>query len=950
MKEDNLINSNLNKENSKENKVKLKLKEYFSNNKSLIHENFNDFLEFIGLREIWSTEDEQKILWNAIISNSKDKINIDYDSALNAISSFLDEDDNDNELNISDEIINNSNKNIKDLNLDESDLNLFESKKISNNECIDEFLNSINNNQEQLYNIRFINEIFFNNKVNIEDNDNIKIDYDEILEKLNNEYKFININKDTFKTYLNHLDSKKTINNNENDNKNYYLNKNIISYVNAIINLKIEENNKSHNNENNPSINITLNSNGMSNNNLNGNSIQFNIEKLSLSDSNIISCLNGIIPLNTNIELLNLMKNYIENYIIYLRQSIYNEIKSKEFEYQQKISQTNSTNYICNICKKNIEKDNKKLNDEIKTFIRRNSKIKIQLNKDKSGNSIINLNDIIKNNKNSSSTFLRNSLSMPKVVNRKNSRFSQNMVIFNKKGLPQMSTDNLCIVRSDTNKPDIKSKFKQNYQNKISNGLNKSIYSSIDGNVYGDMTSSRIDIFSNYGNKEQFLLETTNLYQENLDDHKNINNKETKINNTSKFINKNPIEVQNKKDDKNNNNSINNNIIDIYSENNDENYDYFEDIDDNFIYNGKIHSSNKFGFKKNIDDFDDNIRNSDLNLFQSIKAIDNCYNTFAYGALNDKTINEINKKNNSNYSYINKAINNFYDFKYLGSSNRVKKLFSSNNEKININEFFSEEINVYFSKTNKQKCEIIITSQSFYFLKKESLECLLRVNLKLLETIMISSNNFNLLLLSFKPNTDIIIESYQRIQILMFLKKVIIKRNLENQIKITSSNKFVLRKSNGRKDTILTFKNKIFNLTPNFENSQKIGILLKYQENIFSASFHEKLVVLCPVGLIYFHDNYRTPKEIIPIIGTNIKPIVVQTNEKIYCLKIITINEEVYIFGSVKKKEILDWEKEIIYFKNIYNNKMKEINPNFSRKSTKPKEKENEDIFENKNE
>ena len=44
---------------------------------------------------------------------------------------------------------------------------------------------------------------------------------------------------------------------------------------------------------------------------------------------------------------------------------------------------------------------------------------------------------------------------------------------------------------------------------------------------------------------------------------------------------------------------------------------------------------------------------------------------------------------------------------------------------------------------------------------------------------------------------------------------------------------------------LLTFKNKMFNLTPNFENAQKIGILLKYKESIFSGSFHKKLVVLC---------------------------------------------------------------------------------------------------------
>ena len=143
-----------NNENSKESKVKLKLKEYFSINKVLIHENFNKFLEFIDLKEIWSTENEQKILWETISSKSKDKNKIDYNSALIGISLFFDEDEDNKIDNINNVSENNNNKsNIK---LDESYLNSYDSKK-NNEKIIDEFLNSLSNKQEILYNIRFIN-------------------------------------------------------------------------------------------------------------------------------------------------------------------------------------------------------------------------------------------------------------------------------------------------------------------------------------------------------------------------------------------------------------------------------------------------------------------------------------------------------------------------------------------------------------------------------------------------------------------------------------------------------------------------------------------------------------------------------------------------------------------------------------------------------------------------
>ena len=967
MEKIDLLEKNLNKENSKENKVKLKLKEYFIINEKLFHENFNSFLEFIGLSDIWSTEKEKNILWDTIMAKATDKENIDYDAASSVISTFLDEDDNCEIDDIFDDKIDNIN--IKDINLDNSDLNLFgphNDKENKNNEInengksLDEFLNTFNDKQDNLYYIRFINEIFFNNSniTNFDfvyedkngDNEKIKINYDELQNKIKNEYNFINIREEVLKNYLNNIKvigAKIEDKNEISKNTEYYLDKKLIKYTNAIIDLKIGENNKNNINTN---INNNLNSNEKSNN---INSIELNIGKLASSDKNIISCINGAISLNSNSDFLKIAKIYIENYIINFRKSVYEEMKSKELEYEQKIKSTTSS--TCNIYKKSIEIENKKLNEEMKNFLKRNSKL-TQLNKNKSSYKMINLNEIMEKDENSSSVTLRSSLSMP----RKNSKISQNIIISNKNKLnmPQKSTDNLLILKSETNVEKAKSRLKLMQQNKNITGLNKSIYSTVDGYANNaDVTNSRIDLFSNKGNinKDQFLLDTTGLYTEVLEDDDKTTNNNKKDKNNLRLINKDEISKKNTKDPR----KSYNNIMDIFSENND--FDY-EDIDDNF-YNGKIHSSNNFFLKKktmddnyiNTSDFllgeDENFKNPDLNIFQSLKSLDNCYNTFAYGPLNARSMSKISQiygLEDNNYINMNRAINNFYDYKYLSNSNKVKKILALNNEKINLHEFFTEEIYSYFCKAKKEKCVLIITSHSFYFLKSDSLECVFRTNLKLLESLTISSNNFNLLLVSFKGGKDIIIESLQRIQILIFIKRVLLKRNLDNQIKVSSSNKFCLRKSNGKKETILTFKNKMFNLTPNFENAQKVGLLLKYQETMFSARFNEKLVALCSIGLVYFSDNCKVPKEIIPLIGTAIKPIIVmQGSDKIYCLKFTTINEEKYIFGSLIKRELLDWKKEISYFIKMYNIQMKSINPNFSRKSSKFNEKGNEDIFEN---
>ena len=535
----NLIENNIHEKNSKESIAKLKIKEYFSINKTLTHDKFNNFIEFIGLKEIWSTEIEQNLLWESLVANSKDKKTIDYDSSLNGISAFFDEDDGKDISDIYDENI--YNINLKDISLEESNkLNLFDyQKNVDNEKCIDEFLNTIHNNQDTLYNIRFINEIFFRNYtdkiIDINKNEKeIKINFDDIVEKIKKDYKFVNINTEILKNYLFYINDDKYINNNENENKNYSLNKDLINYVNAIIDLKIEENNKNHNiNLNNSNI-----SNSISNNNINGNSIEFSIEKLSISDTNILNCLDGIISQNLNIDFIKLVKKYIENYILYLRQSIYNDIKSKELEFEQKINQSNNT---CNKCNKDIDKENKKLfKDEMKTIFRKNSEFKNQINNELNKDKIININEIMKKNKNLSSTNLRNSLSMPKEQTRK---YTQLNNIGSKKRLilPKMSADSLNTVQTDPKQRDDKSKNKSKFQNKIINGNKSRTQSSMEGCI-DDITASRIGSFSNNGaNGSLFLLETTKLYNDNLEDETSDKNIISKINNSNNNINNNNI-------------------------------------------------------------------------------------------------------------------------------------------------------------------------------------------------------------------------------------------------------------------------------------------------------------------------------------------------------------------------------------------------------------------------
>ena len=78
-----------------------------------------------------------------------------------------------------------------------------------------------------------------------------------------------------------------------------------------------------------------------------------------------------------------------------------------------------------------------------------------------------------------------------------------------------------------------------------------------------------------------------------------------------------------------------------------------------------------------------------------------------------------------------------------------------------------------------------------------------------------------------------------------------------------------------------------------------------------------------------FKSDVSLPKLIIPLIGTSIKIMNFNTNEKLHCFRIKTINNETFIFGSNKVKEVNDWVIELKYYQKVYESKMNEVMANF---------------------
>ena len=798
-----------------------------------------------------------------------------------------------------------------------------------NDYCIDQFINNIKDKKDLLYGIRFINEIYFSNYLKetyieeeFENNIN-KINKNLIINEIKSKYKFINIPNDTIKNYFKYISKEKK------DKNEIIIEKSSIIYMDMAIKnqiIEIKNNVKMHLKKQNINSNIVFNNYNKNNSN---NNIFQKIEQLSLLDNNIVNCIKIIIDFINNKNLLQLIQEFIENYIIDIKNSIYEEIKSKDNHYSQLLYNLN--NNIIWGDNKNIEEENKKLKRQNELLIKENLSLskEIEVLNCKKQNDKIGKENLSNN---------RDNYISPKKVNLNNYQKNKNRIIIPPLNLKEQINNNKenKIILNEQRNNYINNNLKNNSSAKSPNKLLKTGTNSSDDICLDELTNSHVEFSMNLNNiTDQFLLDTTRLITE-----EEVNNNDEKINN-NKNIEKekckyNSTKNVSKKKESIISNYLYSNATNILSkgkdEENEENLDMYEDYD---YFGLEQNKSNKYNNIKT----DRNMRYSDIqnNNYSNIidyNLINNSYkkSQIFYSPNNNNVWKKKGKFTNEDifYGYINKAIKNFYDFKYLSHTHKIIKLFAHYKEKLIYDEFLSDEINAYFLNTKKQKYILLITYQSIYFLKNnESLECTLRLNNKSLKSIIVSTKNFNLLLLSFNGGIDIIIETFQRIEILRFLQNIIDKEIFSKELKISSSNNFFFRKRNGTLETVSTIKNKQFIISPNFENAQKIGILLKYKENFFSASFQEKLVVLCSIGLMYFDENINSPQKIIPIVGTTIKFIVVQLNRKIYCLKLKTINDEFYIFGSLQKREIFDWLKELAYFKKIYHMKMKQINPNF---------------------
>ena len=964
-----LTTNNKNENNlSRQEKAKSLIKEYFEKNIYLTQDNFDSFLSFIGLKDIWNSKEDQKYLWDSIKNKAKDKENIDHDSTLETIMEFFETEEEENrDEDIKDE---DSNYSLNDKNELETS-SLFEEENKNNEHCIDEYLNEIRNNIKLTFGIKFINEIFLKkylkennnnndiinniesikinkideqniengknidtnknandniiekeidaNQINKNLNRNIVININDIWEEINNKYRFIMITKEELNNYFNNLAKNNTIGSRKSstgycitikngNSQEYILDKQLIKYVNTMIELNFKENEKQLNVNKEREIYSAI----KEKDNFDDEQIIKNLNKFDNATSDLIDL---IINTNSDKELKNILKMFNSNYILYQKKILYNKIEEKinqnknnnfskidETEIQLNINEINQSNNSKSkiVIVPKDENDYLKqqidnLKERIDNLLNENEELKRKLSL--STNKIDLKNSNIKINK---LNIPKNNFCVPPPVDSKNYKSSRDEQRFRNKtpdnensifnmlnqknhvNPPHCNTNRNPLISLNISKLNIANTSRSNPN--LLNDNNKNSSRGNKTNSFMDyngeeLTNSKLDLFSVNGNKnikEGFLLETTEL----------INDPGTPTLTPRSNVFKDDYFCLGDE----HNIRIGSKISDILSSR--ENY---PNNDNNSSNNKKINFNKKkkmsFGLNADIfkDDSDDD--NSDNLLDEKYK----------------------------------------YDFQYLSLNKKIVKLLLHNNEDLKSYDIFSDQINYILNGQKRSKGILLITSQCFYILDDSNeMKNILRISHQLLSNLSINKHFFNHILISFNEGSFIIIEIFSRIHLLEYLKDLYERYNYK-KIHINFCDSFNIKLKNNIVYTYELKNKKDILFTPNFENAKKIGILFKYQENFFSAYFQEKIVVLISIGLIVFDkNNFNKPQMIIPIIGSGIKAITAKDKQKLYCFKIKTINNEKFIFGSYKNKEIIDWMKELRIYKELYKSKMDEIISDFT--------------------
>lgn len=260
-----------------------------------------------------------------------------------------------------------------------------------------------------------------------------------------------------------------------------------------------------------------------------------------------------------------------------------------------------------------------------------------------------------------------------------------------------------------------------------------------------------------------------------------------------------------------------------------------------------------------------------------------------------------------------------YDFLDLHNRVGIVNMLEKYNEDVSSYEIFSDFV-FEIKEHKKSKKLLFITSNSISLIRVYDYSVKLRKDFSNLERITISEKNTNLIALHFEGEDDILMEILRRMELVYYFADLYKIKNIRN-IKFRCTDQFKVRR-NGHLVNIVINQSNQYHIAPNFDNSRKLGYLMKASGGFFGG-WKEKLVVLSDIGLLYFDDPNKKPGPLIPITGSEIYKVEEKKFKRKFCFEILTINGQVFNFAARNEEEMESWLDEFKAVRKEYEQRIK---------------------------
>lgn len=262
------------------------------------------------------------------------------------------------------------------------------------------------------------------------------------------------------------------------------------------------------------------------------------------------------------------------------------------------------------------------------------------------------------------------------------------------------------------------------------------------------------------------------------------------------------------------------------------------------------------------------------------------------------------------------------DFVNVHDKNLVREELMKNGDTKFDGDCMSDFIFLYDKKLKKKRLTLVVTENHIYVFDYRNWKLVFMNELQNLSAVSIASKNCTLLSMHFVSGGDLMLESYRRIDIILYCARNLKEANL-NLFRLKIRKNFKGSSSKADDDApmkdiptkdIERAKKSIEAgfLQETIRNSKKSGYLRLMKKGLFGgSSFSEHFFVLSDLGLVCFKRfGDKKPVGFMPVLGGNLKVYPKATFGKDYVLGIKFADEET-LLQAASKVELDDWMKQI---------------------------------------